>query len=42
MLDLLVDIVRWAWEHYHTSGDRMQLQLQAGLSGLCRELYHRG
>jgi hypothetical protein len=42
MLDLLVDIVRWVWEHYHTAGDRMQLQLHAGLSELCRELYLLG
>ena len=42
MLDLLVDIVRWVWEHYHTAGDRMQLQLHAGLRELCRELYCRG
>ena len=41
-LDVLVDIVRWVWEHYHTAGDRMQTQLHGCLRDLSRELHARG
>ena len=41
-LDLLVDIVKFLWRHYHTAGDRMQLQLLAATDEFFAELHRRG
>lgn len=41
-LDVVVDVARWVWEHYHVSGDRMQLQIHGALYELFKELHARG
>ena len=42
VLDLLVDILKFLWRHYHTAGDRMQLQLLGATDEFFAELHRRG
>ena len=42
VLDLLVDILKFLWRHYHTAGDRMQLQLLSATDEFFAELHRRG
>ena len=41
-LDLLIDIIRWVWEHYPFAGDRMRVSLHACLKNLFAALHERG